>query len=200
MGGEGSGNRTLSGERTNYFDPGSMRKIPQEFRRTFKVSEVWEIHHEIARRLSLGHKNKDIAKELGITEQMVSYTKNSPVIEKKVAIMRGAMDADTVDLGIRINQLAPKALDLLEEVMSSGTILNKDVHVNQIIKVADKQLDRAGYAPVKKIAVATGKLTPEDIEGIKERARSAGLVRNIRKESKDETIDVTSDIRDAVLA
>lgn len=165
--------------RTRYFKEDDnwvdLRRSPKS-ERTFRVKELWEIHHEIVRRLALGERNRDIAKSLGLSEAMVSYTKNSGLIEEKVGIMRGAMDADTIDLGIRIQKIAPRALELLEEVMNKGTVLNKEVSAPKIITTAERHMDRAGYAPVKRVAIASTHLTPEDIENIKDRARLSGVI------------------------
>lgn len=181
----------ISGSRAKYYDPESVRHVPQEFRKSFKVSEMWDIHREISRRVALGEKNKDIAEALGVSEVMVSYTKHSPVVEKNTDILRGAMDADTIDLGIRIQQIAPKALDLIEEALNSGTVHNEKIAGGTIIKVAERHMDRAGFAPVKKVAVATGKLTPDQIEKIKQRAISSGIVNDVRRQANEETINVT---------
>lgn len=138
--------------------------------RTFRVSKMWEVHHEIARRLSLGEDNVAIAKSLGVSPAMVSYTKNSKPVQDKVAIMQGAMDADTVDLGIKIQQSAPRALRLIEDIIA-GT--EDEASISLRARMADKHLDRAGYSPVKRLQVASAQLTREDIEEIKERARTS---------------------------
>lgn len=148
-----------------------------ETKRSFRVGNLWEIHHEIARRLSLGEKNVDIAEALNVSPQMVSYTKNSKVVEDKVAIMQGAMDADTVDLGVRINKFAPIALQYLEDLVSGK---EKDVSAALRARYADKHMDRAGYSPVKRIAKVSAHLTAGEIEEIKDRsrnsARKAGII------------------------
>lgn len=153
-----------------------MRFRPPEEVKTFRVSNMWEIHHEIARRLSLGESNASIAEALSVSPAMVSYTKNSKPIKDKVDIMRGAMDADTVDLGIRIQQIAPKALTLLEDIIDGK---HTEASVALRARVADKHLDRAGYSPVKKLAVATQHLTAEDIEAIKERSRKSAIAAGV---------------------
>ena len=145
--------------------------------RRFTVSKLWEVHHEIARRVSLGDSNVDIANSLGVSPTMVSYTRNSKPVQDKVEIMRGAMDADTIDLGILINKSAPRALQLLESIIDG----NEDgASIALRARVADKHLDRAGYSPVKKMQVASMHLSPDDIEAIKERSRqsaaSAGVI------------------------
>jgi predicted transcriptional regulator len=147
-----------------------MRFKPPHEHKTFKVAQLWDIHHEIVRRLALGETNVSIAKALGVSEAMVSYTKNSKPCQDKLDIMRGAMDADAIDLGIRINKFAPVALQLLENIITGK---EKDASIGLRARYADRHLDRAGYSPVKKTANVNTTLTRDDIEAIKERSRKA---------------------------
>jgi len=86
-------------------------------RKTFEVSEMWDLHHEIVRRLVIGETNAEISRSLGVSKQMISYTRNSKVVRRQIDIMRGARDADTIDIAKRIRENAPKALDLLETII-----------------------------------------------------------------------------------
>ena len=165
--------RIMRDARSRYFDNAERedaRVSLPEAKRTFRVGTLWEIHHEIARRLSLGEKNADIAEALHVSPTMVSYTKNSKVVEDKVAIMRAAMDADTIDLGIKIQKFAPVALKLLEDIISGE---EKDASIALRARYADKHMDRAGYAPVKRIASVSAHLTAEEVEEIKDRSRNS---------------------------
>ncbi len=142
----------------------------QNRRKKYEIGQLWDIHHEIIRRVSLGDKGADIARDLGVTPTMVSYTRNSRIAQDKIEIMRGAMDADTVDLGIRIKNLAPKALDLLEQVIG-GNGSGKEATIGLRVGAAKDMLDRAGFGAVKKTMGLHAHLSPEDIERIKQRAR-----------------------------
>ena len=92
-------------------EPDQRRKNGEE-RKTFEVSEMWEMHHEIVRLLVLGMKNVEICKVLGVSQPMVSYVRNSKVVKDQLAIMRAARDADTIDVARDIREKAPKALAL----------------------------------------------------------------------------------------
>lgn len=168
----------------NYGDDGGRvdrRFKPLAKRRygSWRVGQMWDIHHKIARLVSLGEKNKDIAEKLQISREMVSHVRNSKLVKDKVDIMVAAMDAETIDLGIRIREFAPKALSFLEKLVQ-GEDECKDASLALRARYADRHMDRAGYTPVRKLAVATGRLTPDDIENIKKRAREsareAGIV------------------------
>ena len=170
-------------DREKYFGPRGRdkRRAPPGNRRTFEVSHIWELHHEIVRRLLLGQKNCDIARALNVSEATVSYTRNSQVVKDKLAIMRGARDAETVDLAKRIRDGAPKALKLLEDAID-GAVKDIEGNVVQVsvtarLKEANSWVDRAGYGAVKTFRGVhlVAHFTGEEIEKIKERAREAGV-------------------------
>ena len=131
------------------------RRVEPEKKKAFEVSEMWEVHHEIVRRLVLGQKNADIARDLKISPAMVSYVRNSPVVRDKLEIMKGARDADTIDLAKKIREGAPQALRLLEDIIAgevetaSGETL--EVAVGLRAKEANNWMNRAGYAPIQNI-------------------------------------------------
>lgn len=134
--------------------------------RKYQIQQMWEVHHEIARRLLLGHKNSDIALDLGITEAVVSYTKNSLLVQRQLDLMRGARDAEVVDAAIEIKRLVPKALRIMEEILDS------DGQAHLKLKVASDVLDRE--VPKKqRFEHAHAFLTAEQIEEIKTRAKMA---------------------------
>ena len=58
--------------------------------RKYQIQKLWDIHQEILRLLLLGHKPVEIAKTLGVTPTMVSYTANSELVKKRLEVMRGA--------------------------------------------------------------------------------------------------------------
>lgn len=157
----------------NYGDPDrvSDRRFVQrvEPRKTHTISKIWEIHDEITRRLVLGEKNVNIAKALNCSEQTVSNVRNSPIIQDKMSVMKGARDAATVDIARDIQEFAPVALDLLKNiVMGKGVGTNASPALRA--KEANGFLDRAGFAPIRREQHMHAHLTPDDIEEIKLRA------------------------------
>jgi hypothetical protein len=138
--------------------------------RNYQIEKMWNVHHEITRMLLMGMKSVDIARQLNVSEVMVSYTKNSALVQRKLDIMQGARDMDAVSISKRIQELAPKAVDVLDRLLES--------EVESIaFKSAVDVLDRAGHGAVKKEMTLTGHLTSNDIEDIKSRAREIGLCR-----------------------
>tara|TARA_R100000808_G_C2135763_1_gene144122 strand:+ start:350 stop:829 length:480 start_codon:yes stop_codon:yes gene_type:complete len=148
-----------------------MAKLPTN-KRKYQLKEMWDRHHEINRRLLLGQKSKEIAKELGITEATVSYTKNSKLAQKELNIMKVARDADTIDVARQIREIAPQALEVLENIMN-----DEETAETLKAKVATDLLDRAGYSPPKKVigAIAHQHFSKEDISKIKQRALKVGI-------------------------
>jgi hypothetical protein len=163
--------------KTKYFneDRGpDLRFNPPAKPRSFKVAKLWDIHHEICRRIALGEKNVQIAEALGVSPVMVSYTRNSRVGKDQTGILRGAMDADTIDLGRQIQEFAPVALKILEGIIEGKGEFG-DASLALRARYADRHLDRAGYSPVRKLATLNSTLTRDDIEAIKERSRQSAI-------------------------
>lgn len=141
------------------------------------VNEMWDLHHEIARRLMLGQKNVEIAKALGCTPQTVSNVKNSPVVQEHITIMRGARDADTVDLSKEIMEIAPVALELLKDIIKGeGDGANAGIGLRA--KESNNMMARVGHGVPHKIQAESTNLflTTEDIKEIRRRAIAGGDV------------------------
>jgi len=148
----------------------------------FRVGKIWERHDEIARMVLLGRKNTEIAREVGCSAATVGNVRNSPVVQDKLAIMRGARDAYTIDIAKDIQEFAPKALDLLKNiVMGKGVGTNASPALRA--KEANSFLDRAGFGAVRKEQHVHAHLTAEEIDAIKERAMGvSGVVEGEFKE------------------
>ncbi len=161
-------------------DPDKRRKPPGA-KNSFVVSEMWERHHEIVRRLALGQKNVEIAKALGISEVSVSQVKNSPVVQEKLMTMTERMDNEAVDVGKRIRELAPLAIKTLEGVLEDA---EDTIPIAAKIKVAQDVLDRAGHAAIKKVqgSMLHGHFTRDDLEEIKGLARDSGVIVDVTPE------------------
>jgi hypothetical protein len=147
--------------------------------KTWEPKLFWNHHHEVVRLSLLGHKPEDISKILaarGISLHVASVKAilGSPMAKRHLQIMSDARDARCVDVAIEIKRLAPKAIAIIEKLLSEaeeGVLDKKLSH-----QVAMDALDRAGYGAVQKVAVAHGHLTKEDIEDIKARAAESGIL------------------------
>ena len=145
------------------------RRKPPGVRKVWQVSTIWELHEEITRRILLGQKNVEVSKAVKCSAQTVSNVRNSPVIQDKLAIMRGARDAYTVDIARDIQEFAPKALDLLKDIIDAkGRGANADISL--AARTAESWMDRAGHAPIRREARIVQHLTKDEIKEIKDRA------------------------------
>ena len=141
-------------------------------RKVFRVSKIWELHDEITRRILLGQKNTVIAEALHCSISTVSNVRNSPIIQDKLAIMRGARDAYTVDIARDIQEFAPNALKVLKDIIA-GTGIGSAASPALRARESNNWLDRAGHGAVKREEHLHAHLTADEIEAIKQRALGA---------------------------
>lgn len=139
-------------------------------RKTYQIKQVWDAHREIMRLSLLGMKQTRIAEIVGCTPATVSNTLNAPIVKERLELMRAARDVDAIDVGKRIQELAPKALDIVEKVLS-GEI---DAPISVQLREANNILDRAGHKAASKLDVRSMHITPDDIARIKQRAFETG--------------------------
>ena len=153
------------------------RRIPGEPKKSFEATQMWDRYHEIARRVTLGQKNTEIANALGVTPEMVSYVRNSPLVQEKITELQVRADNETVDVSKRIKNLAPHAIKLLEDLIVSGKIENEKIPARIRLKHAESVLDRAGHAAPKEVRSLNlhGHYTSEELEEIKARARNSAM-------------------------
>ena len=154
------------------------RSKPGEPRKRFEVSEEWARHKEIARRHALGQKNTVIARALGVSPQMVSYTVNSAKVQDHVDVINGERDAQTMVLKDEIRALLPRAVKNLEEILMKGTVNGKDASATLIARESNNIIDREAGKPTQKVEgqFAHAILTADDIEDIKARAMKSSDV------------------------
>lgn len=149
-----------------------FRRNPQG-NQTYSLKTLQDRHHEIIRLIVLGLKNAEVARRLGIDKQTVSNVRNTPLVQERLAYLRAGRDSSTVDVRKRIEQIAPKAIDLLEHVIDGD--VETDVKASDQVRAAIDVLDRAGHKPPQEVHVKKGVII-KYIEEIKERGRRAGIV------------------------
>lgn len=149
-----------------------LRRVPSGKKaRTYRVTEMTDKHHEVARLLLLGLNNQEVAKEAGITAEYVSTIRHSPVVKEQLAILRAARDRESVDVAIQIQEALPKCIEFLTE-----TITGEDVSAMLKSKNAFGLLSLGGFGPSKNVSIkgVHAVLTAEDISEIKNRGLSLG--------------------------
>ncbi len=159
----------VTGGQAKYYDGERKVKIPK-YRRTFTVAKMNEIHHEIARRLVLGQKGTQIAKDLSISPATVTLVKNSPIVREQMGILSGARDKRTVDIRAEIEELAPRCVDVIRNQLEDEQV---SAHLKS--KNAFSLLSIVGFSPVRNVNVksVSAILSGEDIERINAKATEA---------------------------
>jgi len=154
---------------------------PSTGERKYAIQTMWDAHREILRLAVTGMKQVDIAEVLNVTPVMVSYTLNSPIAKREIENLRAARDLDAVDVAKRIQEIAPIALQTLEELLCQGTEVVK-------FRTATDLLDRAGHAAIRTLRTESLSvhLTKQDIDEIKNRAKEIGLCVIDMKDTGDE--------------
>jgi len=172
------------------------RRVPE---RKYQIKTLWGIGNEVIRRAAVGQKPKDIANELGVTTAAVGYIINSELGKKAITALQDEMNTQTVDVGMRIKELAPDAIALIESVIKYGKNMpleqkallgGESPELKLRVATSLDLLDRAGHSAVRRLvgAIAHGVLTREDLENIKERSRLNRL--SLDKAEEAETTEV----------
>lgn len=138
-------------------------------KRVYNIRTLWSNHEQMLRMVALGHSNEDIARACGVTAQTISNVRNSPISKQKLAQLRDQLDSEAIDIGARIQEFAPVALAVLEDVITGK--LEAPVAIRA--KYASSHLGRAGFGEVHKVASINTHLSRDDIEAIKQRALEA---------------------------
>jgi hypothetical protein len=139
--------------------------------RKYQIEQLWDIHHEVVRLALIGMKQIDIATHLGISPVTVSYTLRSPIVARQLEQMHAVRDIDAIDVAKEIVALAPRAVEVM------GELLDCDLP-NIRAKAATDILDRAGHAAVRTIKTENlhAHFSAEEIMDIKNRAKDIGLM------------------------
>lgn len=144
----------------------------------YNLQKMNQVHLEIVRRIVAGQKDHEIAESLGVSKAMVKYTKESPIVKRKLEILQGQRDASAIEVRKHIENLAPLALHELQKMMADEGTADRTR-----MKIAQDVLDRAGFKPANVNVNAQTKLDKDDISEAKERAKKQGLIQ------KDEVQD-----------
>jgi hypothetical protein len=94
-------------------------------------------------------------------------------VREKINHLRIERDSSTIDIANQIKELAPKALDILRDVIEDDS---GEMPLSVRVKEANNLLDRAGYNPKTNVnhQHAHVHLSPEEIAEIKKRAINEG--------------------------
>lgn len=136
---------------------------------SWQVTHVWDVHHQIKRRIFLGHKNTVIAQALNITKEQVSTVRNSAPIQEALTKLHQKADEEVINIKAEVGKLAPMAVKVMEEILEGP-----DVPANVRLAAARDTLDRSGNAAPQQVQHLHGHFTVDDLEQIKNRAQLIG--------------------------
>ncbi len=169
------GNKSYTVPAEIFRDPtrSNGKTILPEMRKSFQIAEVHELHHETARRLVIGGKPKEVAKQLGISYQSVINVKNSPVIQEQMKLLGGARDVETMNVAKQIRDLAPKCVEVLTDILEDD-----DCGKSLKMKTSLAILDRAGHSVPKNVNVkgVHAVVSAADLDRIKARAAEINMI------------------------
>lgn len=152
--------------------------------RKLQPKGMWEQHHVIARLIAAGRRNGEIAEIVGCTPQTVSNVRNNPQVQAMIKGLMSKADEKAIDIAVQIKNIAPKAVEVLQELMEGGDGVSAAVRCSAAKDILDRIGARKAPAPVANLHMH---LTADDIKQLKERAKLGGVVAS---ESENEVIDI----------
>ena len=113
----------------------------------YGINHVRPYHREIARRLSLGQRDGQIKKDMGISDSRFSIIIHSPLFVNELKKLESIRDKGVGNIHETLRDLAPLALEQVERTMYFGK--------SDAIKLsaAESILDRAGISRISKSEV-----------------------------------------------
>ena len=111
-----------------------------------RLQKLSDRHHEIARLLTLGLSNKEIAQQLGLDPSTISQVKSSPLLRAKVEELSQGRDENTKDIRASFEDLAPQAIEALQTMVRNedGSIMGSTQ-----LNAAKYVLEVLGHSPVR---------------------------------------------------
>ena len=155
-----------------------MGALPKN-NRIYEIQILQERHREILRRLTLGEAENHIARDLGITRAVVTYTKNSELGREKLVELQDGRDETVKSITSHITLLQPRVMEVLENALNGKVdqVEGANITASTQVKVAQDLLGRGGHvAPTRTESkyLHEHKLTASDIEKIKAQAFELG--------------------------
>lgn len=159
----------------------------------YELQKMREIHHEIVRQRVADPTatQKEIAERLGVSKQMVGYTLNSEIVQKKLAVLRGAAEQDALDLQAEMRSMAPILLQKLFNIATQG-----ESETDQRLAASDI-LDRLPETSKRKTHhhKDEGEVDEEELNEIKRLAKENGVIEDAEYEDITETDEALEEDR-----
>ena len=141
---------------------------------TYQLQKLRGRHHLILQLAAKGMKGVEIADVLGISEVAVSYTINSELGQQKLDVLLGQADLETIDVIKEFGELAPVAVEVVEEILLKPGAKDADR-----LTAAEKILNGAGFARRQQVDINVHHVTDEEIQEAKLEARRRGRLAGV---------------------
>lgn len=142
--------------------------------RKYEPKHLWEHYKEIARRVSAGQRNKDIARDLGMHPVSVSVIKNSRIVQRQISKLQETADEKVTEIvpkvmsaDLAVRELATDCANKLKAMVDSDELSDANK-----LRLHFGILDRAGVGPVSRSQNShlVGTLTNDELLGMLGRA------------------------------
>lgn len=134
------------------------------------VRKLKAAHHELARMMALGFKDKEIHEVMGYSYGHLNTLRRSPAFQNLVLYFTTARDRETLDVKARIESLALRGLDRIAERLDDDEA-SAAISADVLRKITTDLLDRSGHSPVHKVAAVSIGMTVDEIKKMKEELR-----------------------------
>ncbi|NUM56352.1 MAG: hypothetical protein HUU46_22160 [Candidatus Hydrogenedentes bacterium] len=117
----------------------------------YAPAALTEKHKELLRKIALGARQCDAARELGITTRHASSIRNSPLGRAYLQELMDSRDATARNIGAQLADLLPRAVEVVGQVLDGQ--LGGSMAAQMQFRAAESVLSRFGYPVTKQIAV-----------------------------------------------
>lgn len=165
--------------------------------RAKEILKLRGVHHRVAKLLAAGLKDVEVSAVTGYCQSRISVLKKDPAFKGLMdyyAEKEEARSAEVMDL---MKDLSMDALVTLRERLEDEP---DTLTVKQLLEISQLTLDRTGHGPVTRNIQGTVKLSPEDVNEIKDITRRANEGRvHSKRPSEDKAVEVGRVIEGAAL-
>lgn len=155
---------------------------PVETSQAPKLARLRQIHHEIARMLSSGLTETEVAASTGYSQSRISILKADPSFKELLAYYASRQEEIFVDVRKRLAMLGTDAVAELQDRLD----FKPDSLTNtQLIEITKASLDRAGFNPVAKSESVQVLLTGDELAQMKSKLQGGADVRVVESLSSD---------------
>ena len=152
--------------------PPSPPKRPAPSPTKWSPKELNAKHEEIIRLAHIGMKHDQIAEEMGLSTQIVHMLLKTELAQRKLEELASFSQMETLDTHVEIQKASKEAVVYLSEVIRGKVETSASLRA----KASMDMLDRAGYAPVRKIEKSvSGYMVQVGLEKIISRAKELGI-------------------------